>query len=108
MRTSNDGSPFSDTGSERPVPRLSNRITRENDARRSTNRAIGRTSHMASTLETHPWTHTRSSGPSPTIWYAMWRSPLMAYRVSGITRGPQRSRTNRRRPTCNTRPESSP
>src|ERR1700694_715956 len=29
----------------------------------------------------------RSSGPSPTTWYAMFRSPLFVYRVSGVADG---------------------
>src|SRR5262245_9269923 len=31
----------------------------------------------------------RSRGPSPTTWYAMFRSPLLAYRVSGRADGIQ-------------------
>src|SRR5829696_663376 len=34
-----------------------------------------------------PGTSTRSSGPSPTTWYAMLTSALLAYRVSGGTNG---------------------
>ena len=51
-----------------PVPRLSNTISRENDASRVRNRASRGSSHATSTWETNPGTRTRSIGPSPTTW----------------------------------------
>jgi hypothetical protein len=56
IRSSSVGSLSFDTRSERPVPRLSNRMRRENDARRPRNRAIAGSSHISSTFETHPGT----------------------------------------------------
>ena len=52
-------------GSDMPVPRLSNTINRENDARRVKKRARLGSSHATSTCETKPGTRTRSVGPSP-------------------------------------------
>jgi hypothetical protein len=37
----------------------------------------------ASTLLTRLWISTKSSGPSPTTWYARWTSPFFAYLVAG-------------------------
>ena len=54
------------TGSESPVPRLSNRISRENEASLSRNLAMRGSAHCRSRCETNPGTNTRSSGPSPT------------------------------------------
>ena len=88
MRSSSVGNPSVGTGSDRPVPRLSNRISRENEARRSRNLASPGSSHISSMLETHPGTYTRSNGPSPTTWYAMLRSPLRAYLVSERSTSP--------------------
>ena len=70
-------------GSDRPVPRLSNMISRPNEARRSRSSASGGTSHCASRLPNHWSSRRMSGGPSPTTWYARWRSPKRAYRVSG-------------------------
>ena len=52
-------------------------------------------SHASSTLEMNPGTSTTSRGPSPETWYAMWTSPLLAYRVSGITTASLHQLTNR-------------
>ncbi len=81
MRSSNVG--MDGTGSERPVPRLSNRISRANDASREKKRACSGSSHWYSRWEANPGAKIRSRGPSPTTWYATWTSPLLAYRVSG-------------------------
>ena len=56
------------TGSDRPVPRLSKRISRENDASRLRNRAKDGSFQKYSRCETQPMTKTRSSGPSPHTW----------------------------------------
>ena len=71
IRVSSVGNAESGTRSDSPVPRLSNRISRENVASRSKNRAIVGSSQAASTWETQPGTHTRSRGPSPITWYAI-------------------------------------
>src|SRR4029453_9493498 len=65
MRSSSVGNPAVGTGSDRPVPRLSNRMSRANEARRSRNLASPGSSHISSILETHPGTYTRPNGPSP-------------------------------------------
>jgi hypothetical protein len=57
-----------DTGSDRPVPRRSKMISRQNDASRSTNRAAGAKSQMASTLLNQAGMSTASSGPAPVTW----------------------------------------
>ena len=63
--------------SERPVPRLSNRIRREKDViRRQKSTKIG-CSH-AQTRLIRNGTNSTSTGPSPTTWYAMLTSPLRA------------------------------
>ncbi|HEY6605914.1 MAG TPA: DUF3631 domain-containing protein [Gaiellaceae bacterium] len=64
-----------------------------------------------------PATNTRSSGASPTVAYAMWMSPLFAYRTARLTppaRGSPRSssrapsrRTRRARPRSERRPKQS-
>ena len=59
-------------------------IKRLKDARRPLNAALGSKSHAASTGRSHEPLQTRSTGPSPTTWYAMRRSPLRANLVSGI------------------------
>ena len=84
MNSSSVGSDEVGIGSESPVPRLSNMISRPNDARRSRSSASGGTSHCASRLPNHWSSRRMSGGPSPTTWYARWRSPRRAYRVSGI------------------------
>ena len=53
---------------ERPTPRLSNTMSRVNDASRSKNRAISASSQLISTFHTQPGTNTRSIGPSPITW----------------------------------------
>ena len=45
--------------------------------------AIDGSSQYMSRCEIQPGTYTRSGGPSPITWYAMWYSPLRAYFVSG-------------------------
>ena len=54
------------TRSDRPVPRLSNRIRRENDASRVSSRASVGSSQKTSMFDTQPGTSTKSIGPSPT------------------------------------------
>jgi hypothetical protein len=71
MRCSSVGSSLTGTRSDRPVPRLSNRIRREKLASRSKNRASVGSSQAASTWLIQPGTHTRSRAPSPTTWYAI-------------------------------------
>src|SRR5262249_9206827 len=68
---------------ETPDPRLSKQMSRLNVARRRRKRAIDGSSHMTSRLVPHHGMKTRSSGPSPTTWYATLPSLLLAYRVSG-------------------------
>src|SRR5262249_22100565 len=73
-------------GSDAPVPRRSNRISRLNDARRRRNLAEDGSSQMPSTLLNHPFTKTRSIAPSPTTWYAMrCPSPVVVKSVSGAS-----------------------
>ena len=55
----------------------------EKDASRVKNRASAGSSQKTSMFDTQPGTRTRSGGPFPRIWYAMFTSPLFAYRVSG-------------------------
>src|SRR5262249_44445095 len=71
--------------SDRPTPRMSNSTSREKEASRSRKRAQGGCSHMISTFDQMPVAGRRSTGPSPTTWYAMWTSPLFAYAVSGTS-----------------------
>jgi hypothetical protein len=59
------------TGSESPSPRMLNRITRLKEASRRKNRATEGHSHSTSRLNP-PGRTTRSTGPSPNTWYAMW------------------------------------
>ena len=54
MRSSSVGAPT--TGSDSPVPRLSNRIKRANEAMRSIMWTTGGISQMSSTCETKPGT----------------------------------------------------
>ena len=54
--------------SDRPGPRLSNRISRANEPMRSGMRVASGSSHMTSWWETKPETSTMSSGPSPITW----------------------------------------
>ena len=54
MRSSSVGRSAIATGSDSPVPRLSNRINRENDARRSKNRRACGSSQISSMFDTHP------------------------------------------------------
>ena len=64
------------TRSDRPVPRLSKRISLGRTTRAATSRAPTASSQPSSTCWTNPGTRTRSNGPSPTTWYAMLTSPL--------------------------------
>ena len=65
MNSSRVGSVEVGIGSDRPVPRLSNMISRPNVARRSRRAASGGTSHWASRLPNH-WSRSRmSGGPLP-------------------------------------------
>jgi hypothetical protein len=64
--------------SERPVPRLSNRIRREKDASRLKKSAAGPSQATSSAEKIQPFTNTRSIGASPTTEYAMLTSPLFA------------------------------
>lgn len=64
--------------SDRPCSRLSQAITRANDASRSKNRLTGAASQMISRCETKPPTNARSGGPLPSTAYAMLTSPLRA------------------------------
>src|SRR6185437_3413417 len=83
IHSSMDGNSDAGTGSDRPVPRLSNVSTRPNRASRPMNSASGGTSHWLSTLLNHWVSSTTSTGPSPTSWYATYRPLFLAYRVSG-------------------------
>ena len=58
--TSNEG-----TRDERPIPRWSNRITRQKDARRRCKRYIDGSSSIASIEMDTPGNTSRSVGPSP-------------------------------------------
>src|SRR5205807_10584848 len=69
--------------SDSPAPRLSKVMKRENAVRRLNSRAAIGHSHMCSICQIQVGTHSRSTGPSPTTWYAMYRSPERAYLVSG-------------------------
>ena len=71
IRVSSVGSADSGTRSERPVPRLSNRTSREKAASRSKKRAMVGSSQAVSTWDTQPGTQTRSTGPVPITWYAI-------------------------------------
>ena len=64
MRTSAEAK--SATRSESPVPRLSNRISRENVASLAKNSPGGPSHAYSSAVKTEPSTNTRSKGPSPT------------------------------------------
>ena len=66
MRSSSAGVSETGTRSDSPVPRLSNTISRVNDARREKNDAMASCSHCSSTFDTKPGMNTRSVGPPPT------------------------------------------
>jgi len=51
--------------SDMPVPRLSKRMTRQNEARRRKNALWSGDAQAASTFETKPGTNSKSSEPSP-------------------------------------------
>src|SRR5262249_21345297 len=68
-----------------PVPRLSNRINRENEASSRKKSAAGPSHACSSADSTQPFTNTTSKGPSPTVAYAMLMSPLFAKRTSGAS-----------------------
>ncbi len=67
-----------------PMPRLSNRISLENSPSRSQKWRYSGSSHMTPRWVMNPSTHTRSTGPSPTTWYATSTSPLRANRTAGV------------------------
>jgi hypothetical protein len=54
------------TRSDRPVPRLSKRISRENAASFEKKSAGGPSQAYSRAVKTEPTTKTRSNGPSPT------------------------------------------
>ena len=56
------------TRSETPVPRLSNQISRENDASSLNQSANAGCLQAYSTFEMTPGTKTRSGGPFPSVW----------------------------------------
>jgi hypothetical protein len=62
------GSESSGRGSEAPVPRRSNMISRENEASVRKNRAIPGSSQAMSRWPKLPVVITRSGGPSPSTW----------------------------------------
>ena len=66
IRVSSVGAPL--TGSDMPVPRLSNLISRENDA--ISTKAAPKLGQLPgdSRCVTNPGTKTRSKGPSPMTW----------------------------------------
>ncbi len=66
-RCSSDGASPGPSRSDRPVPRLSNTATRQNEPSRRRNRAMIGCSHCTSTLVVNPSMSTRS-GPSPNTW----------------------------------------
>src|SRR5262245_39403647 len=101
IHSSSVGSAVAVTGSDKPTPRLSKRITRANAASRSLNRASGLTSRSISTLLNHCSATTTSTSPDPNIRYAMCTSPLFAYRVGLAIRSVSdisRTWAGRRRP----------
>jgi hypothetical protein len=61
-----------------PIPRWSNRMTRQNDESRRKNRYIEGSESIESMGMNGPGITTTSHGPSPSDWYAMSRSPLDA------------------------------
>ena len=63
MRVSRLGAPL--TGSDMPVPRLSNLISRENDPRPLMKSPMPGSLHCNSTCVTKPGTKMTSNGPSP-------------------------------------------
>ena len=63
IRVSRSATP---TGSDAPVPRLSNRINRHHSAMAPKYRARAGSSQIRSTCDIAPGTYTRSNGPSPT------------------------------------------
>ena len=83
MRSATGGSPG--MRSDSPVPRLSNQISRLNEANPRRKRARCGSSQARSRWETKPGMNTRSGGPSPSTWYAMRRPPELAYAISGRT-----------------------
>ncbi len=68
IHSSGVGMAPSATGSDRPLPRLSNKIRRPNDASRSKNLAMVGSSRMTSRLVTQSGMKAMSSGPSPKTW----------------------------------------
>ena len=60
-----------------PVPRLSNRIRRENEPRLFKKRAALGFSHDSSRCDTKPGVMSKSGPSCPDIWYATKTSPLV-------------------------------
>src|SRR3990172_1959428 len=108
IRSSSVGSSEIDTGSDRPVPRLSKRMRRENDDRRCRKPAKAGCSHDSSTLDTQPGIQTRSIGPSPATWYAIRRSPETAYLVRGTAAMPPHGTAELPRDRANFGPNAVP
>ena len=76
IRTSSDGAPL--TRSDIPVPRLSNGSAGRTTRAAGVNAASDGICHASSTCETNGGMWTRSNGPSPSTWYAIETSPLLA------------------------------
>ncbi len=70
-------------GSDRPVTRLSSRISRPPRSSARTNRRHPVCCHWMSRCDTSPGTMTRSGGPLPQTWYAIFAALDCAYRVCG-------------------------
>ena len=68
IRCSRGGKSLRGTRSDRPVPRLSKSISRENEASRLRNLTKDGSCQKYSRCDTQPITKTRSSGPLPTTW----------------------------------------
>ena len=94
IRSASDGVSRRRSRSDMPIPRLSKVITRVNADNLRRKRASSGSCHANSTWEIKPGTTTRSTGPVPKAWYAMFRSPLRAYRVVG-TDSPMRASVTR-------------
>ena len=83
-QSSSVGGDDGEHGSDSPTPRRSKRIKRVNAASRRRQRARCGSSAIMSTGMNPSVTMIRSIGPSPSTWYAMYTSPLRAYRVSAM------------------------
>jgi hypothetical protein len=78
IRAASGGGSSIGTGSDSPVPRLSNRISLLIEASRRRNPARRGSCQDISRLDTQPGTNTRSTGPSPSTCQAMLTSPVRA------------------------------